>query len=201
MSCQPPKRDCRGADLGEYHDMQPIKMRSRLFARCEACRDERPFLASGDQGVLFGPRWLCARCYFGFVRHRARSSVAFEEVSAEEVGAMMAMIMTGDFQRSENETEKGRCVRLLAIEKLRPVVESEQVIIAIADDLGLSPRSFFPRSYEEAGAFDLRKDAIISLVRASQEREDEELRASLLAKTFYLVLGAVVVFMLYRAWK
>jgi hypothetical protein len=127
--------------------------------------------------------------------------VAFEEVSAEEVGAMMAMIMTGDFQRSENETEKGRCVRLLAIEKLRPVVESEQVIIAIADDLGLSPRSFFPRSYEEAGAFDLRKDAIISLVRASQEREDEELRASLLAKTFYLVLGAVVVFMLYRAWK
>jgi hypothetical protein len=127
--------------------------------------------------------------------------VAFEAVSAEEVGAMMAMITTGDFQRSEDETEKGRCVRLLAIEKLRPFVESEQVINAIADDLDLSPRRLFPRSYEEAGAFDLRKDAIISLVRASQERADEELRASLLAKTFYLVLGAVVVFMLYRAWK
>lgn len=127
--------------------------------------------------------------------------MAFEAVSAEEVGAMMAMITTGDFQRSEDETEKGRCVRLLAIEKLRPFVESEQVINAIADDLDLSPRRLFPRSYEEAGAFDLRKDAIISLVRASQERADEELRASLLAKTFYLVLGAVVVFMLYRAWK
>lgn len=114
---------------------------------------------------------------------------------------MMAMITTGDFQRSEDETEKGRCVRLLAIEELRPFVESEQVINAIADDLDLSPRRLFPRSYEEAGAFDLRKDAIISLVRASQERADEELRASLLAKTFYLVLGAVVVFMLYRAWK
>ena len=181
--------------------MQPIKLRSRLFARCEACREERPFLASGDQGILFGPRWLCVRCYFSFVRHRARSSVAFEEVSGEEVGAMMAMITTGDFQRSESETEKGRCVRLLAIEKLRPFVESEQVINAIADDLDLSPRRLFPRSYEEAGAFDLRKDAIISLVRASQEREDEELRASLLAKTFYLVLAAVVVFMLYRAWN
>ena len=47
----------------------------------------------------------------------------------------------------------------------------------------------------------MRKDTIISMLRASQEREDEELRASLLAKTFYLVLGAVVVFMLYRAWK
>lgn len=181
--------------------MQPIKMRSRLFARCEVCREERPYLASGDHGVLFGPRWLCARCYFGFVRHRARSSVAFEAVSAEEVGAMMAMIATGDFRRSEDETEKGRCVRLLALEQLRPIVESEQVINAIADDLGLSPRSLFPRSYEEAGGSDSRKDAIITLVRASQERQDEELRASLLAKTFYLVLGAVVVFMLYRAWK
>ena len=160
----PPKRDCREAAPGEYYAMQPIKLRSRLFARCEACREERPFLASGDQGVLFGPRWLCTRCYFGFVRHRARSSVSFEAVSAEEVGAMMAMISTGDFQRSEDETEKGRCVRLLAIEKLRPFVESEQVINAIADDLDLSPRRLFPRSYEEAGAFDLRKDAIISLV-------------------------------------
>jgi hypothetical protein len=56
--------------------------------------------------------------------------VAFEEVSGEEVGAMMAMITTGDFQRSESETEKGRCARLLAIEQLRPFVESEQVINA-----------------------------------------------------------------------
>lgn len=181
--------------------MQPIKIRSRLFARCEVCREERPFLASGAHGVLFGPRWLCVRCYFGFVRHRARSSEAFEAVSAEEVGAMMAMITTGDFQQSENETGKGRCVRLLAIEKLSPFMESEQVMNAIADDLGLSPHSLFPRSYEEAGGSDSRKDAIISLVGASQERADEELRASLLAKTFYLVLGAVVVFMLYRAWK
>lgn len=181
--------------------MQPIKMRSRLFARCEVCREERPFLASGDQGVLFGPRWLCVRCYFGFVRHRARSSVAFEEVSGEEVGAKMAMITTGDFKRSKNETEKGRCVRLLAIEKLRPFVESEQVINAIADDLDISPRRLLPRSCEEAGGYDSRMDAIISLVRSSQERQDEELRASLLAKAFYLVLGAVVVFMLYRAWK
>lgn len=181
--------------------MQPIKMRSRLFARCEVCREERPFLASGEHGVLFGPRWLCARCYFGFVRHRARSSVAFEAVSAEEVGAMIAMITTGDFRRSENETEKGRCVRLLALEKLRPFVESGQVINVIADDLGLSSRSLFPRSLEEVGGSDSRHDAIITLVRASQERQDEELRASLLAKTFYLVLGAVVVFMLYRAWK
>jgi hypothetical protein len=39
------------------------------------------------------------------------------------------------------------------------------------------------------------------LVRSSQERQDEELRASLHAKAFYLVLGALVVFMLYRAWK
>jgi hypothetical protein len=176
-------------------------MRSRLFARCEACREERPFLASGDQGVLFGPRWLCARCYFGFVRHRARSSVTFEEVSAEEVGAKMSMITSGHFICSDEETEKGRCVRLLAIEQLRPLVESEYVKNAIADDLGLSPRSLFPQSYEKAGGYDARKDAIITLVRASQASQDEELRASLLSKTFYLVLGAVVVFLLYRAWK
>jgi hypothetical protein len=39
------------------------------------------------------------------------------------------------------------------------------------------------------------------LVRASQASQDVELRASLLAKTFCVVLGAIVVFMLYRAWK
>jgi len=181
--------------------MQPIKMRSRLFARCEVCRGERSFLASGEQGVLFGPRWLCSRCYFEFVRHRARSSVAFEQVSAQEVGVRMAMITTGDFLRSEDETEKGRCVRLLAIAQLSAFSESAPVRNAIADDLGLSPRSLFPGSCEEAGWSDPRMDAIITLVRASQASQDEELRASLLAKTFYLVLGAVVVFLLYRAWK
>jgi hypothetical protein len=181
--------------------MQPIKMRSRLFARCEVCREERPFLASGDRGVLFGPNWLCVSCYFGFVSHRARSSVAFEEVSAEEVGAKMAMITNGHFNRTADETEKGRCVRLLALEQLRPFAESEQVRKAIADDLGLSPGSLFPWSYEESGGYDSRKDAVISLVRASQASQDVELRASLLAKTFCVVLGAIVVFMLYRAWK
>jgi len=114
---------------------------------------------------------------------------------------MMAMITTGDFQRSENETEKGRCVRLLAIEQLRPFAESEHVQNAIADDLGLSPGGLFPRSYEKAGGYDSRKDAIISLVRASQASQDEELSASLLAKAFYLALGAFVLFMLYRAWN
>ncbi len=176
-------------------------MRSRLFARCEACREERPFLANGDQGVLFGPRWLCVRCYFGFVRHRARSSVAFEEVSAEEVGAKMAMITSGHFIRLDEETEKARCVRLLAIEQLSAFSESAPVKEVIADDLGLSPRTLFPGSYEQSGGSDARKDAIITLVRASQASQDEELRASLLAKTFYLVLGAVVVFLLYRTWK
>ena len=47
----------------------------------------------------------------------------------------------------------------------------------------------------------MRTDAVISLVRVSHASQEEARRASFLAKTFYLVLGAVVVFLLYRTWK
>lgn len=114
---------------------------------------------------------------------------------------MMAMITTGDYLRSEDETEKGRCVRLLAIAQLSAISESAPVRNAIADDLGLSPRSLFPCSYEKAGGSDARMDAVISLVRASHASQEEAWRAAFLAKTFYLVLGAVVAFLLYRTWR
>ena len=114
---------------------------------------------------------------------------------------MMAMITTGDFLRSEDETEKGRCLWLLAIAQLSAFSESAPVRNAIADDLGLSPRSLFPGSYEEARWSDARMDAVISLVRVSHASQEEARRASFLAKTFYLVIGTVVVFLLYRAWS
>jgi hypothetical protein len=192
--------------------MQPLSMRSYNFARCVACGEERRFLARGDEAILFGPRWLCVRCYFGYVRYRARSSVLFDQVSAEEVRAKVTLITEGHFHQSDNETEKDRCVRLLALEQLQLELRKGEMAhywfhdfafikVVIADDLRLKPDSLFPRARGEAGGDDARKDAIITQVQKARVSHASELHASLKAKAICLAIGVIVVFVLYRAWK
>ncbi len=176
-------------------------MRSRNFARCKGCGEERRFLERGDLGVLFGPPWLCVRCYFNYVRQRAKSSVVFDQVSAEEVRAKVAIITAAYDCFPDDETEKERCIRLLALEQLQMFLDSKNVRVAIADDLGLRPERLFPRTLEDAGGYDDRKDVIIAQVREVRTRNEGDLRASLMAKAIFLALGIIVAVVLYRAWK
>ena len=192
--------------------MQPLSMRAFNFVRCVVCGEERRFLAKGDEAILFGPHWLCVRCYFGYVRYRARSSELFDQVSAEEVRAKVTLITEGHFHQSDNETEKDRCVRLLALEQLQQLWKGEMgpycwfhdfafIKVVIADDLRLRPDSLFPRARGEAGGYDDRKDTIITQVKKARASQASELHASLKAKAICLAIGVIVVFVLYRAWK
>ena len=181
--------------------MQSLSFKSWNFARCVVCDKERRFLAIGDEALLFGNPGLCVRCYFGYVRSRARISGDFEDVSPKEVQSMADLIMAGHFQSSEKETRKSRRIRLLALQQLEPFAFADNVRLVIADDLRMPSERLFPSGHQETGMHDERKDTIITLVRAAQARRDEEIRASLLAKALLLVLGAIIVFALYSAWK
>lgn len=113
---------------------------------------------------------------------------------------MADRIMAGHFQSSEKETSKNRRIRLLALLQLEPFAFADNVRRVIADDLRMPSKRLFPSGRQETGMHDERKDTIITLVRASQAHRDEEIRASLLAKALLLVLGAIIIFALCRAW-
>jgi hypothetical protein len=138
--------------------------------------------------------------------------VLFDQVSAEEVRAKVTLFTEGHFHQSDNETEKDRCVRLLALEQLQLELRKGEMAhywfhdfafikVVIADDLRLKPDSLFPRARGEAGGYDDRKDAIITQVQKARVSHASELHASLKAKAIYLAIGVIVVFVLYRAWK